>query len=201
MTDRKTMIDEANALGLQFPGNISNVKLQEMLQAETGEPTPIQESAPASPAIKPEELPEVADNAGILAQIASLQAQLGITDEAVSADGRNQAQINASIRRQVVAKARAAAFKKHIVTITNKDSRENDKVTTAYLAFENQYFGVARSVPLDIPVELEEALIKIALQCTMALHKDEVVNGKRTGNKITVKVKKYVVSFSNKKPD
>jgi hypothetical protein len=87
-----------------------------------------------------------------------------------------------------------------IVTITNKDPRENDVVTTAFLSFENQYFGKARNVPLDIPVELEVALISIAEGCIMTMHKDEVVNNRRTGNKITQRVKKYAVSYSQRQP-
>jgi hypothetical protein len=88
-----------------------------------------------------------------------------------------------------------AAMVKKVVTITNKDARESDVATTAYLSFENNYFGVAKNVPLDIPVELEVALIQIAKAARMTLHKDEVINGKRTGNKTPVRVAKYAVSY------
>ncbi len=201
--DRKTMLDEANDLGLQFPGNISNKKLAELVATEKGEPTPILDDAPSeSPAVKAvEPATDEVDEVGIRAQIAILQSQLGITDGIPPGLGQMDAKAVARRRRQMIGAARKKAFKKHIVTITNKDARENDKVSTAYLAFENQYFGVARSVPLDIPVELEESLIKIAMQCTMVLHKDEIKNGKATGNKQAVRVKKYVVSFSNRKPE
>ncbi len=197
------MLDEANDLGLQFPGNISNVKLTELLAESKGEPTPIFEDAPKSPAVKAEPTDEDSDTSDkeILAEIARLQALLQVTDVVVVNHGRTPQQVVAGDRRKMVAKARIKAFRKHIVTITNRDPRENDKVTTAYLAFENQYFGIARSVPLDIQVELEEALIQIAACCTMPQHRDEIINNKRTGNKITIKVKKYVISYSNKTPN
>jgi hypothetical protein len=84
-----------------------------------------------------------------------------------------------------------------VVTLTNKDARENDVVTTAYLSVQNQYFAVARNVPLDIPVELEICLIKLAENAMITLHRDEIdSNGRRTGNKVTARVKKYAVSYS-----
>ena len=100
------------------------------------------------------------------------------------------------IRRKKISERKAAAFKTRIVTITNKDNRDNDFTTTAQLSFENQFFGLAKNVPLDVPVELEQALIDIAESTVITHHKDEVVDGKRTGNKIPVSVKKYVVSYS-----
>ena len=87
------------------------------------------------------------------------------------------------------------AFKTTVITLTNKDNRENDVVTTAYLSFENQYFGLSKIVPLDIPVELEAALIAIAERSMITLHKDEIIDGKRTGNKTPVRVKKYAISY------
>ncbi len=98
--------------------------------------------------------------------------------------------------RQRIAQRKKEAFKTRVVTITNRDNRDNDVTTTAHLSFENQYFGLAKNVPLDIPVELEQALIDIAESTTITHHKDEVVNGKRTGNKIPVQTKKYVISYS-----
>jgi len=86
-------------------------------------------------------------------------------------------------------------MKTRIVTITNKDNRDNDFTTTASLSFENQFFGLAKNVPLDVPVELEQALIDIAESTIITHHKDEIVDGKRTGNKVPVSVKKYVVSY------
>lgn len=96
-----------------------------------------------------------------------------------------------------VAEAKKAAFKTRIVTITNKDAREANVATTAHLSFENNYFGLAKNVPLDVPVELEVALIHIAKETEMTLHKAEVIDGKRTGNSIPVRVKKYSVNYED----
>ncbi|WAK44647.1 hypothetical protein vBAmePPT11V19_00021 [Alteromonas phage vB_AmeP_PT11-V19] len=104
-------------------------------------------------------------------------------------------------RRQFIAERKRAAMATKVVTITNKDPRENDVATTAPLSFENQHYSVAKNVPLDVPVELEQALINVAESTIITLHKDEVINGKRTGNKIPVPVNKYIVSYSNRKPD
>lgn len=99
-------------------------------------------------------------------------------------------------KRERIAKIKKAAMKMVVVTITNKDNRENDVMTTVFLSFENQYFGVAKHVPLDVPVEVEQALIDIAESTTMTLPKDEIVRGQRTGNKVAVTVKKFAVSYS-----
>lgn len=98
-------------------------------------------------------------------------------------------------KRQKIGKAREAAFKTRVVTVTNKDSRDSAETNTAHLSFENNYFGIAKNVPLDIPVELEAALIKIAAAAVMPLHKKEYVDGKPTGNMVTVMVKKYAISY------
>jgi len=166
--DRQDMIAEATDFGLQFPGNISNKKLASLLAEHKGDPIPVEESAPPSPAAKVEAEPVIADD--IVTQ-------------------------RFKIKRMRIAKAKKAAMKTSVVTITNKDNRENDVMTTAFLSFENQHFGVSKNVPLDIPVELEHALIHIARSCTMTLHKDEIVGGRRTGNKVPVVVKKYAVSY------
>jgi hypothetical protein len=97
--------------------------------------------------------------------------------------------------RQKIAVAKKEAFLTKVVTITNKDVREADMVTTAHLSFENNFFGMAKNVPLDIPVELEVSLIKIANSAMMTLHKDEIIDGKRTGNKVATRVKKYAISY------
>lgn len=98
--------------------------------------------------------------------------------------------------REIIAESKKRALRKHVVTITNKDNRENDVMTTVPLSFENAYFGISRKVPLDIPVEIEEALLDIAESTMMTLHKDEIKNGQRTGNKIPVSVKKFAISYA-----
>ncbi len=185
MTKRTEMMKDANDLGLEFPGNISNIKLAAMLAEAQGMPIPDTDAAPAGPAVKEE--PELES----------------IKDVALNAkeNHRVAAQSTALARRKYVAEQKKKAMKTSIVTLTNKDPRDNTVMTTAYLSFENQYFGMARLVPLDIAVELENALIKIAASCTMTLHKDEIVNGKRTGNKVPHRVKKYAISYSQQQPE
>ena len=177
------MIARANDLGLEFPGNISNVKLTALLAEASGDPVPVEDAAPAGPAVKAEE-PEYDEN-----------------DVSEKTPARRAVIAKNLRRRKIIADAKAKAFRTHIVTITNKDNRENDVMTTAYLAFENQHFGLSKLVPLDVPVELEEALIKIAASCTMTMHKDEIVKGRRTGNKVTTSVKKYAISYSRQNPE
>ena len=99
--------------------------------------------------------------------------------------------------RQKVLEAKTAAMKTRVVTITSNDKRTNDVATTEYLGFENQYFGMSRIVPLDVPMELEACLIDVAKTTYITLHKDEIIDGKRTGNKIPVPVKKLNVSFED----
>ena len=98
-------------------------------------------------------------------------------------------------KRQVIAQRRKMAFTTRVVTLTNKDPRDSAHANTAHLSFENNFFGLAKNVPLDVPVELEVSVIKIAAAATMPLHKKEFVNGKDTGNMVTVKVKKYAISY------
>lgn len=177
--NREEMIAEAIDFGIEFKGNISNVNLAALLAEYKGEPVPVQEAAPKSPPEKKEE---------------------SMTDEeTLQARRQREAQEKFAKRRQQIQDAKKKAMAKRIVTLTNKDPRENEVVTTAYLAMENQHFGIARLVPLDVPVELEECLIRIATMTPMTQHRDEIIKGRRTGNKVTVTVKKYAVSYSSQK--
>ena len=184
MSNRQEMIDEANVLGLEFPGNISNIKLSTLIAEEKGAPVPVDETPPPSPAAKVEDFSETA--AETMASVKSVQ--------------RTLSQRKNMKRREHIARAKKVAMRTHIVTITNKDPRENDVMTTAYLSFENQHFGISRLVPLDTPVELEAALIHIAANCTMTQHRDEISEGRRTGNKVPVRTKKYAISYSTQVP-
>lgn len=102
--------------------------------------------------------------------------------------------------REMAMKAKTEAFKKRIVTISSNDKRESEWTTTAYLSCENQFFGISRIVPLDIPIELEVCLIDIAKTTEVTLHKDEIVNGRRTGNKVPVRTRKFNVSYEEIQP-
>lgn len=97
--------------------------------------------------------------------------------------------------RKQLHETKRKAMAKRVVTLSSNDKRDSEYTTTAYLSMENQYFGVSKLVPLDIPVELEECLIDVAKTTYITLHKDEVVNGRRTGNKVPVRTRKYNVSY------
>lgn len=99
----------------------------------------------------------------------------------------------------IIAKAKAEAFKTRVVTISSNDKRDSEYTTTAYLSMENQHFGVSKLIPLDIPIELEQCLIEVAQTTMITLHKDEIIDGRRTGNKIPTSVRKYNVSFEDMK--
>lgn len=179
--ERTKLVEEANELGLEFPANIPTKKLQAMVAEAKGEPPPIDEEVPPSPEVKKEE--EISDQ--------SVEEETSTVVESRP----TKAMDAISRRRELIRKSKEEAFKKRVVTLTNKDPRENEYMTTAYLSFENQYFGLSKLVPLDVPVELEQALIHIAETTLMSLHKDEIVDGKRTGNKVTTRVKKYAISY------
>lgn len=184
MMNRKDMIDEANLLGLEFKGNISNKKLAELIADFKGEDDPIDisEAPPASPAMKQEDADqEVVESAAEIA--------------------RKRIQEKYNAQRKNIATAKEKALAKQVVTITNRDARESSIATTVYLSCQNQFFGIARVVPLDIPVELEHCLIQQAETAQMTQHTDEVVDNRRTGNKIARRVKKYSVSYSPVQPD
>lgn len=190
--DRETALAEAKYLGVDFKGNISNIKLQELLAEAKGEPAPIEgDSPPSSPAVKKEE-PNSED----------IQAIADVAAGTLRSQMHTAAMDKARRRRKIIGDARKRAFETRVVTITNKDNRENDVMTTAYLSFENQHFGLSKLVPLDVPVELERALIHIAASTTMTMHKDEIDSqGRRTGNKVPTTVKKYAVSYSSRQPE
>ena len=99
------------------------------------------------------------------------------------------------VERDMIQASKAAAMATKIVTISSNDKRDNDVTTSVYLSMENQHFSVAKYVPLDIPVELEECLIEVAKSTYITLHTDEILDGKRTGNKIPKSVRKFTVSY------
>lgn len=168
--ERAELLAKADELGLTYPKNISTLKLEEniiaALDAEVN--PPVDEDSFKSTDIKLEkEDPEV-------------PSRLSTLD---------------TLRNAILA-AKKRAFATQVVTLTNRDNRENDFMTTAYLGFENQHFNLSKLVPLDVPVELEQALIDVAESTMITLHKDQIVDGKRTGNKIATPVKKFSVSYA-----
>ncbi len=174
---RQALLDKANDLGLEFKGNISNVKLKQMIaDAEDGdvitdiEPPAVEDTQFSAPVAVKEQEPE--------------------EETAVTPVSKRTKRLN------FIQQRKAEAMKKRVVTITNKDNRDNDFTTTAHLSVENQFFGVAKNVPLDIPVELEQCLIDVAESTMITQHRDEIIDGRRTGNKTAVLTKKYVISYA-----
>lgn len=177
--ERQELLDEGNELGLEFPSNIPTNKLKNMIAEAKGEPPAIEDDVvDPGPAVK-----------------ADAEEDQEETPKVEPKSKKGETLTKFQMKRQKIAESKTRALKKQVVTITNKDNRENDFMTTAYLSFENQYFGLSKLVPLDVPVELEIALIKIAETTMMTLHKDEIVDGKRTGNKVPVRTKKFAVSY------
>ncbi len=144
-TEREDLLNEANNLGLQFQPNVPSKKLVALIAEAKGEPPAVEEDAPPSPAAKAPTEEETEEVSTKSKDVANPSRQLTAYES----------------KRQRIAAAKAKAFKTQVVTITNKDNRENDIMTTVYLSFENQYFSLLTIVPLDIPLQLESALIKI----------------------------------------
>ena len=177
--DREALIAEANELGLEFAKNTTNKVLVAKIAEAKGLPAPVDEPAPPSPKTKSDaEIIEALDE---------------VVDEPKQSP--TAALSVAARRRKLVASQKAKAMKTQVVTVTDKDNRENSFTTTCNPSFENQYFGLSKIVPLDVPVELEQALIDILESTMMTLPKDEVVEGKRTGNKVATTVKRYAISY------
>lgn len=182
--ERTVLLEQANELGLDFHSNIPTPKLIALIAEAKGEPPAVDEIAPASPKENPGATdPEEQDS-----------------ESEVASEAKEKVLSKYAAKRLRIAEAKGKAFKTRVVTITNKDNRENDIMTTVYLSFENQHFGLSKVVPLDVPVELENALIQIAASTVMTLHKDEIVDGRRTGNKVPMRVKKFAISYG-KQPD
>jgi len=190
-TEREDMIEEANSLDIEFKSNIPGVKLAALIAEAKGEPVAVEETAIPSPAAIIEPPTDEGEDDEAEAVVKTMTPTQAKNVEKVPKKKLNKFQL----KRKKIAEAKKRAFKTQVVTITNKDNRENDMMTTVYASFENQFFGLSKIVPLDIPVELENALIAILENTTMTLHKDEIIDGKRSGNKRPFRVKKFAISY------
>ena len=175
--DTKTLEElkqEADALGITYRDNIGAEKLakkiEDFYQADM-------EADAVVPAPEPEPKAPVAEES--------------------AGKGKEKELTKEQKIRQNIAKAKELAFTKRVVTISSNDKRESEYQTTCYLSVENQYFGLARIVPLDVPVELENCLIEVAKTTEITLHKDEIIDGRRTGNKVPQRVRKFNISFGD----
>jgi len=207
MSDRDELIKQAEELGLDFPKNIPGEKLSKMVDEalEPKQNETLAEPDPEYDKLTDEELKVEEDEKAATEKAdkeeAEAVAELQKSVQKTEKDNAGQKPSKRMLMRRKIAAARKSAFKTHIVTLTNKDSRENDVMTTVNLSFENQHFGLSKIVPLDVPVELEKALIDIAESTRITLHKDEIVSGKRTGNKVPVSVKKFAISYSRQQTE
>jgi len=207
MSDRDELMKQAEELGLDFPKNIPSEKLSRMvdnaLLSEENETTA--QSNEEDDDLTDEEMKVEKDEKAAMEKAAKEEAEavaeLQKSMKKTEKEDTDRKPSKRMLMRRKIAEARKKAFKTHIVTLTNKDSRENDVMTTVNLSFENQYFGLSKIIPLDVPVELEKALIDIAESTRITLHKDEVVSGKRTGNKVPVSVKKFAISYSSQQTE
>lgn len=175
---RKALIEEANEHGLDFKSNIPSAKLQVLVDKAQGASTGVSASDVDIPEVKIE-----------------VEVKREPADEYA---GMTSHQIDHQKSRKKIQIAKKKAMETKVVTITNRDTRDAEFTTTAPLSFENNYFSLAKDAPLDMPIELEVSLIGIAESATMVIHKDEVIDGKRTGNKTPQLVKKYAISYGEK---
>lgn len=86
------------------------------------------------------------------------------------------------------------AFKTKVVTVISNDARDAGMTTAIVASCENQFFSLAKIVPLNTPVELEQCLIDTLKDIQIPVHLDEVINGQRTGNSTFTLVKKYNIN-------
>lgn len=121
-----------------------------------------------------------------------------------SAINEAQAAINEAEKQQelsveaMFAKAKAEAIKKaktlKVVTVVCNDPDEASKLSSVYVSCENQQnVNVARFVPLNIPVEIEQCLIDTLREAEIPLHQEDPVSGVCK----TIVVKRYNISEQN----
>ena len=89
------------------------------------------------------------------------------------------------------ARAKKKAFKKKVVIISSNDKRDNDTATTVYATCENQYFALAKIIPLNIEVEVEQCLLDSLSDVEIMLQTDVVKDGVALGVSTPTFIKKY----------
>ena len=167
LTDKtmEELKEEAKNLELEFKGNISRSNLEKMIEDKYNES--LEESKVTVKSLDPIQV---------------------IVNNTPKKDKKSRL-------RELVAEAKAKAFKLRKVSLTLNDKRDQEVTTAVYLGFENQYFSRDRIVPLDIPLELEECLVEVARMTKITLHRDEIINGRRTGNKIHTPTNKFNIQY------
>lgn len=97
--------------------------------------------------------------------------------------------------REMVADVKKRAFTKRKVTITYNDKRDNNEVTDAYLTCENEFFSIARYVPLDVPVELEQCLIDTAKEAKITAYRSDLAKGMKSKTNTPITLPKYNIAY------
>jgi hypothetical protein len=130
-----------------------------------------------------------------------VQAEVKEDEPVVKATGsKGETEAQRVIRkRKEVMDAKTAAFKTRVVTVSNNDTRENGVITADYFGFENQHFGKSLLVPFNVPVELPQGIIEVIKSTPMTIHTDEIIGGRRTGNKVATQARKYNISYEDVK--
>lgn len=100
---------------------------------------------------------------------------------------------------ELIAKMRKEAMKTEVVLITSNDKRDSDSASTVYATCENQYFALAKIIPLNVEVEVEQCLIDVLSEVEIPLHIDEIVKGQKTGVSTYRMIKKFNISKVGKK--
>lgn len=89
------------------------------------------------------------------------------------------------------ARAKKRAFAKKVVIISSNDKRDNDTATTVYATCENQYFALAKIIPLNIEVQVEQCLLDALSDVEIMLQTDVVKDGVALGVATPTFIKKY----------
>lgn len=93
-----------------------------------------------------------------------------------------------------VQRAREAASKTHIVTITDNDQRENHLTTVVPCTCTNEYFDLGtKRIPLNTPVELQQGFIDTLRDIRIPMHTKDPVSGQAR----TVMRARYSISFED----
>lgn len=163
---------EADVLGIEYNKNIGASKLNEKVEA-------YYESQAAGDSVK-------------------VQAEPEAVKEVKKSSGKEETEAERVVRKRTeVMDAKTKAFKTRVVTITNNDPRENSVITADYFGFENQHFGKSLLVPFNVPVELPQGIIEVIKSTPMTIPTDEIIGGRRTGNKIASQARKYNISYED----
>ena len=87
-----------------------------------------------------------------------------------------------------------AARKLRKVTVHYNDPRDSSMVTSAHVQASNPYFALGRIVPLDMSIELEQALCDNLAEALIQVH---IPDPKNPGLMTSKMIKKYSVIYED----